>query len=109
MDGAHDASGNAHLLERVLQGERINDRGQHAHLVRGDAVHVARRPGDTAKNIPAADYDAELDAGPRYFSYFRRQLPDAFGIDAEGPGARHHLAAKLQQYAVVFRHKSGLG
>ena len=30
----------ADLLEDVLEGEGVDDGGQHAHVVRGDAVHA---------------------------------------------------------------------
>ena len=81
------------MFERVLQSERIDDRGKHAHLVRGDAVHGARGRGHAAKDIAATHHNAELHARPHHLRHFRGQLPDAISIDAECGGAGHHLAA----------------
>ncbi len=93
------------MFERVLQGERINNCGEHAHLVGGDAVHGARGPGHAAENIASTHHNTELHARPRYLSYFGGQLPDAIRINAECGGAGHHFAAELQQNALVLSHQ----
>src|ERR1019366_522853 len=54
FDGAHHARRNAHLFEGVAEGQRIDDRGQHAHVVAGDAVHAAGSGGHTTKDVAAA-------------------------------------------------------
>ena len=55
-------------LERVLEREAVHDRREHADVVAGRAVHPARRGGQPAEDVAAADDDADLDAerrGPR--------------------------------------------
>ncbi len=43
VDGGLHPGGLAQLLERVLQGQGVDDRGQHAHVVGLGAVHARRR------------------------------------------------------------------
>ena len=53
LDGGHDARHDALLLERVLQRQRVDDGGQHAHVVGGGAVHArARWPPAPRKMLP---------------------------------------------------------
>ena len=75
LDGAHDAGVDADLFQRVLHGQRIDDRGQHAHVVGGDAVHLLGSGGYPAKNIAAADHQSDLDAGGGDRRRFRRPAP----------------------------------
>ena len=49
----------AHALERVLQGERIDDGGQHAHVIGGGAIHAGFFVHLTAPNIAAAHHDRD--------------------------------------------------
>jgi hypothetical protein len=42
-DRRHHPGRDRQRLERVLQRERVHDRGQHAHVVAGDAVHAGPR------------------------------------------------------------------
>ena len=49
-------------LERVLHRERVDDRRQHAHLIRGHAVHAGLGEPGAAKDVAAADDEADLDA-----------------------------------------------
>ena len=81
LDSAHDARRHVHVFERVLQGERVNDRSQHAHLVRGDAVHGARGRGHAAKDIAATHHNAELHARPHHLLQNR----DALVVVGVGP------------------------
>ena len=48
------------FFQRVLQGQRVDHRGEHAHVVGGDAVHVFRLHGHAAEKIAAADDDGDL-------------------------------------------------
>ena len=65
------------LLERVLQRQRVDHRGQHAHVIGGDAVHVLGLLGDAAKEIAAADDDRDLHAQFVNVGQFGRDLVDA--------------------------------
>jgi hypothetical protein len=46
--------------------QRIDDGGQHAHVIGGDAIHVLGRGGDAAEDIAAAHHHADwTPAAPR--------------------------------------------
>ena len=61
LDRGHDAAVQAALLDGVLQGDGVDDGGEHAHVVCGDAVHVDGLLGHSAKEVAAANDDANLD------------------------------------------------
>ena len=66
-DGAHldrrrDARHDVVVLERVLQREGVDDRGQHAHVVGGRPVHALGARRQAAEQVAAADDDRGLDA-----------------------------------------------
>ena len=71
------------LFERVLQGQGVDHRGQHAHVVGRDAIHVLRRRRHAAEEVAAADHQADLDAGLGDLGDLGRQLVDPLRIDAE--------------------------
>ena len=104
LDGGHHARGDARLFERVLQRQGVDHRGQHAHVVGRDAVHVLRRRGHAAEEIAAAHHQSDLDAGLGHFGDFGRQAFHSLRIDAERAAAGQHLAAQLEKDALVFRH-----
>ena len=49
------------LLERVLQGEAVDDRGEHAHVVGLGAVHAGAGAGHAPPDVAAADHDGDVD------------------------------------------------
>ena len=63
LDGRHHARRHARALERVLQRERVDDRGQHAHVVALRAIHAFAGAAQAAEDVAAADHQAELHAG----------------------------------------------
>src|SRR5690606_22395771 len=62
LDRTQHAHARAGLLQRVLHGERVDDGGQHAHLVAGHPVHAAGRQARAAEDVAAADDHADLGA-----------------------------------------------
>src|SRR5581483_8588931 len=62
FNGAHDAGENFLLLQRVLQGQRVDYGGQHAHMIGGDAVHILRLFGDSAEEVSATDHNSDFHA-----------------------------------------------
>ena len=60
LDGAHHPGIDAHLSERVLQGERVDDGGEHAHVIAGYAIHVYGRRGDPRKMLPPPTTTSDL-------------------------------------------------
>ena len=67
FDGGLDASFDADLVERALQGETVDDGREHAHVIRGRAIHPAMAGGQSAPDIAAADDDRSLDAERLHF------------------------------------------
>jgi hypothetical protein len=45
------------LLEHVLQGERVDHRAEHPHVVGADAVHPHARELRAAHDVAAADHE----------------------------------------------------
>src|SRR5262249_410594 len=62
FDGRNQARIDGAVVQSILQGERVDDRGEHAHVVGGNAVHVARLVGHATEEIAASHYDCSLHA-----------------------------------------------
>jgi hypothetical protein len=58
----HHPGGLLELLERVLQGEGVDDGGQHAHVVGLGAVHAGAGAGHAPPDVAATDDDGDVDA-----------------------------------------------
>ena len=101
LDGAHHAGEDVLLLQRVLQRERVDDRGQHTHVIGGDAVHLLGLFGDAAKEVAAADYDGDLDPGPVDLTDFSRDFVHPLVVDSKALPGGQCLAGELQQNAFV--------
>ena len=64
LDGGHDAGLDSGAFEGVLEGERVDDCGQHPHVVSGVAVHPAfAGGGGAAPDVSSSDDDGELEGG----------------------------------------------
>ena len=107
LDGGLHACRHAQLLQRVLHGQGIHHRGQHAHIVGLGAVHAAGGAGHAAKNIAPADDEADLQPGFLGVLHLLRHLRDKAGVDPELLIAHQHLAGKLDQHAPVNRRGGG--
>src|SRR6266536_2893850 len=70
------------LLDGVLEGQRVDDRGEHAHVVARGAVHAARARRDAAEDIAAADHDRELHTHADHLADLLRDAGDDLGVDA---------------------------
>src|SRR5690554_132079 len=55
-----NAGGDAVLFERVAQGETVDDRREHAHVIRARPIHAGCAPLEPAEDIAASDDDAHL-------------------------------------------------
>ena len=83
LDGGHDAAEEAELFDGVLEGDGVDDGGEHAHVVGGDAVHVDGLLGDAAEEVSASDDDADLAAEGVNGGYFGGYFVDEDGVDAK--------------------------
>ena len=83
LDGGHDAAVHATLFERILEGEGVDDGAQHAHVVGGDAIHVARLLRDTAEEVATAHDDGNLDTRLADLGDLCADLVNSVDIDTE--------------------------
>ena len=96
---AGHARGDADLLERVLQRQRVDDGGEHAHVVGRRAVHALRAGGEAAEQVAAADDDGGLDAELLDFADLLGDLGGDGGIDPEGLFAHEGFAGEFEEDA----------
>ena len=82
-DGAHDAALNVAFFEGVLQGDGVDDGGEHAHGVGADPIHFAGLAFDAAKDVASANDDAQFDAELVNFCQFAGNFRDFFSVEAE--------------------------
>ena len=61
------ARGDADAFERILQGERVDDGREHAHVIGVRAVHAGRFVRFPAPDVAATDDDRDRNAEPRDF------------------------------------------
>ncbi len=107
LDGCLHASENVLLFEGVLQRKRVDDGGQHAHVIGGNAIHVLGLLGNPAKEIAATHNDRHLDAESVYIGKFSRDFMNASGVDAEALSGGKGLAGDFQQDAFEDRCRHG--
>ena len=91
-------------LERVLQRERVDHGGEHAHVVGAGAVHAPGRARHAPPDVAATDDDRDLDAelGARLGQLLGDALHDG-GVDAEVDGAvGERLTRQLEDDAAVL-------
>jgi hypothetical protein len=99
LDRRLDASLDADLLERILHGERVHDGREHAHVIGLRAVHALGGTGHAAKDVAAADHQAELEARVLGGLHLSSHGGDSLGIDPELAGSHQRLARELQEDA----------
>src|SRR5512137_2605273 len=61
LDGGLDPASHPEPLEDALDGQTVDDRCKHAHVVGLGALHAPGAPLDTAEDVTPADDDADLD------------------------------------------------
>ena len=103
FDRRDDARDDVLLFERVLQGQGVDDRRQHAHVVGGRPVHAARARRDATKDVAAADDDGGLDTHALDFGDVLGDLGGDGRIDAVVLRAHERFAGEFQEDAFVGR------
>ena len=83
LDSGHDPAGDIQLLNRVLQGDGVDDSRQHAHVVGRYAVHVDGLLGYSPEEVAAPDHDADLTSEPVHIRDLRSYLVNDNGIDTK--------------------------
>ena len=105
LDGGLHAGFHLEMLEGILQRERVDDGGQHAHVIAGGAVDAGTFALEPAKNIAAADDDDHLHAEVAQLGDLARHVGNGLGTDAEALLTAERLTGEFEQDAFEF----GLG
>src|SRR3954447_23573800 len=85
------------MLERVLQGQRVEDDGEHAHVVRGGPVHPRGRSLQAAVDVAGAEHDRDLHAAVVHGLELGGDGLDGVGVRAEVQVAHQRLAGELDE------------
>ena len=100
----HHARRLAHRFHRFLEGDGVEDGGEHAHVVGGGAGDVAFfAEGRAADEISAADDDGELDAGFADVHQLAGDAVELIALDARAALRTETFAADLQEHTLVGR------
>jgi hypothetical protein len=91
------------LLERVLQGEGVDDGCQHAHVVRGGALHAASAGRDPTEDVAPADDDRQLHAQLGDLAQLGADPHEHRRIEAVALTPGQRLSRELEDYAAVHR------
>ena len=103
----HDAGVDADAFQRILQGQRVHYRGQHAHVITGYPVDARLRQPGAAKDVAAADDDGYFYAETADFGDLGSDPVNDRRIDSVILPAQQRLAAELEEdpFIAVFSHR----
>src|SRR5271157_4918909 len=98
-DGGHEPGLAAHALKRVLQGQAVDHRGRHAHVVGGGLLDDVGAPAQlgAAEDVAATDDDGELDPARRHSGSLPGDPADLLDTDTSLAGPAEALAGELEQ------------
>ena len=103
----------AEALQGVLQGQAVEDGGEHAHVVGGRLLDDVAAGGElgAAEDVAAADDDGELHALCGDALQLAGDVERLVDADAALAAGAERLAAELEQHAAVLRRggRSGPG
>ena len=89
------------MLEGILQGKRVHNGCQHAHVVGLGALHATGSAGHAAENVAAADNNADLMANGEQLLDLLGKMVGNLGVDAILAVAHQCFAGKLQKHAFI--------
>lgn len=101
LDSAHHAAGNIVVLKGILQGKRVHNGCQHAHVVGLGALHATGSAGHAAENVAAADNNADLMANGEQLLDLLGKMVGNLGVDAILAVA-HQLRRKASEARVYI-------
>src|SRR5262249_43325519 len=104
LDSGHHPRVHALFFQRILEGKRVNDRRQHAHMVGGYAVHLPRLLGHTTKEVPAAHHQSDLHTKRVDIANLAGDSVDSVGLHSKAFVAGQSLAGKFEQDAFESKH-----
>ena len=92
---------NTFFLDEHGEGEGVDDRGEHAHLVAVHAVEALPDALQAPEDVAAAVDDGDLEAGLRGGRDFLGVGGQTFRVQALSCGASEALAAELEKNSLV--------
>jgi hypothetical protein len=101
LDGGHDTAEEAELFDSVLKGYCIDNSGEHAHVVGGDAIHVDGLLSYATEEVASANDNANLAAEGVDSSNLRCDFMDEDGIDAEAFACGQGFSRDLEEDSFV--------
>jgi hypothetical protein len=89
------------LFDGVLEGDGIDHRRQHAHVIGGDPVHVDGLLGDTAEEVASSDDDADFAAKSMHGGDLCGYLMDKDGVDTKASASGQGFSGELEEDSFV--------
>ena len=94
-------------LECLLDGQRVEDRGEHPHVVARRPVHPGGGGLHPAVHVAAADHERQLEAGGVHVDELTGERIDRVGVETVLGGAHQCLAGQLEQHPAEDRCERG--
>jgi len=109
VDGGLHPGRLAHVFQRILEGEGIDDGAEHAHVIGGDPIHALLARGIATDDVAAADHDGELGIVRILHPHdVAGDVVDHVRVDAEGCLTGETFAAQFEQHPFVARQRRRL-
>ena len=89
------------MLQRILQGERVDHRRQHAHVVGLRAVHALGGGGLAAQDVAPTDDNRNLSSKIMHLRQLTGEVVQDFGVDAVALLTHQRLAAELEHNSLI--------
>ena len=103
----HGSGGNARLFERALQCQRVHDGRKNAHHIGGHPRDALLRDPHAAKDVAAADDDADCHAELESGAKIAGNALDGRLMDAKLIRPHQGFAGHFHDYAAVARLSHG--
>lgn len=101
--GSHHDGSRADTLKRVLDGQGVDNRGQHAHRVTENAVRALLGTRQAAEDIASAEHDADFDPHGHEAGETIGDIGQNSVVMTGRGGPLQDLAAELQKNSLVLR------
>src|ERR1700722_3862958 len=105
LDRRHDPGLDLAFLQGILQSKRINYRGQHAHMVRGNTVHHASLFGNTTEEIPSTHHNGDFNTEVPDCQDLERNLMQLSDVYPEAAVGRQRFTRQFEQDSLVHSCK----
>jgi len=97
--------GTSFFFEDALHRQGVHDGSQHSHVIGGGPLDTAGGFGNAAKDIAAADDQADFHALLMDGPDFPGNPLDNGGVETEIPVSHQSFAGQLEQYPAIGRFR----